>query len=444
MIMKTDGAYNLLVFLSNNIGIAFRLVPLLIDCLLARNQDKFQALLFFQLQQTIKMTNSFLDGGKLVTIQRLDPLCLRNGDRFWLSLHDGKFRTHHFDSLLLLSLHLHNQYKVLASSKPSSLDPLALVRRRKEQQSQRYGRLGYGGAVQVLSPGTAEKTLQDNYRIDYPEQPLPALEKANSPSTSTTSSSDSEEENQEDMVSSRRGTLTQDGKKYVVPKKAYEAMTNDLESAKQSIVKLQNEKKELQTMIKAKETEIGGLTAKLAKKRKSKAGSRRDEQSDDVREAVKAFIKGVLFRTVKFAQPGAELQAATTNVWNGIKGKLKLDEGPNPLSQADFVEIYDSYVLTVLSDCRQYAQTRGEVAAKGTIWCNLVFCSVYFTINDAVLTPFATIYTQNGLTNTVIYPLWRTFTTFGISLIHHPLTRIWTRIPPLPPSRPLMTLRGIN
>ena len=49
MIMKTDGAYNLLVFLSNNIGIAFRLVPLLIDCLLARNQDKFQALPFFQL-----------------------------------------------------------------------------------------------------------------------------------------------------------------------------------------------------------------------------------------------------------------------------------------------------------------------------------------------------------------------------------------------------------
>ena len=178
-------------------------------------------------------------------------------------------------------------------------------------------------------------------------------------------------------MSNRRGTptLTQDGKCYVVPKKTYETMTKDLNNAKQSIVKLQQEKKALQTRIKDKDREIGLVAAKLAKKRsKSKPGSRKDEQSDDVKEAVKAFIKGVLFRTVKFAQPGTELKAATTTVWNGIKDKLKLDEGPNPISEADFVEIYDSYVLTVLSDCRQYAQTRGEVAAKGTIQCNLVFC----------------------------------------------------------------------
>ena len=107
-----------------------------------------------------------------------------------------------------------------------------------------------------------------------------------------------------------------------------------------------------------------------------------------------------------------------------VKAKLKLDEGPNPISQTDFVEIYDSYLLTVLSECHQYAQTRGEVAAKGTIWCNSVFCSVYFTLNDAVLTPFAVFYTQNGLTNAVNCPLCMTFRTFGMSLIRQPFTRI--------------------
>ena len=299
--------------------------------------------------------------------------------------------------------------------------------------------------MRVLSPKTAEKTLQDNYRINYSEQPLPPLQAANSPTTSTSSaSSDSDEEDQQDMSNTRRTApmqLTQDGKSYVVPKKAYDSMAKNLETAKQSIVKLQQEKKTLQGLIKDKEKEIGEFAAKLEKKRgKSKPGSRKDEQSDDVKESVRAFIKGVLFRTVKFAQPGRELKAATITVWNGIKDKLKLDEGPNPISQANFVEIYDSYVLTVLSDCRQYAQTRGEVAAKGAIWRNLVSCPVYFTLNDALLTPFAAICTQNGSTSTAIYPLWMTFTTFGKSLIRQPLTQIRTRASLTRKRRRLMTL----
>ena len=68
------GAKSLSGSLPNNIGVASRLLTLLIDRLLATNQDQFQALPFIQ-PQTATMPRSFLDGGKLVPIQRMDAPC---------------------------------------------------------------------------------------------------------------------------------------------------------------------------------------------------------------------------------------------------------------------------------------------------------------------------------------------------------------------------------
>lgn len=93
---------------------------------------------------------------------------------------------------------------------------------------------------------------------------------------------------------------------------------------------------------------------------------RKDEQKDDVKKAVTEHIKDVLFRTHKFALPGDALKGATKLVWVAIKDGLKLDKGPNAITEEDFIEIYESLVLSVLSDRRQYAQTRCKKAADGT------------------------------------------------------------------------------
>jgi len=86
--------------------------------------------------------------------------------------------------------------------------------------------------------------------------------------------------------------------------------------------------------------------------------SRKAEQKQDVKGAIKDYVKTILFRTIKFAGPGDELNLATKKVWAGIKDKKRLDKGPNKLAEKDFVEIYESAVSGALSDQRQYVQTR--------------------------------------------------------------------------------------
>lgn len=109
---------------------------------------------------------------------------------------------------------------------------------------------------------------------------------------------------------------------------------------------------------------------KLKSKRSSKFG-RKADQKTDVNKTVDKYIKQVLFRNTKFAQPGShimddsELKVATKKVWEGIKGRQRLDKGPDALSEDDFIEIYGSQVLKTLSDCRQYIQSRCAVCIKG-------------------------------------------------------------------------------
>jgi hypothetical protein len=90
------------------------------------------------------------------------------------------------------------------------------------------------------------------------------------------------------------------------------------------------------------------------------------EQREDIKKKINEYVKAVLFRTHKFVLPGKQLQKATRMVWDGIKGSMELDKGPNALTADQFVKIYDSAILESLSTRRQYHQGRCWKAAKGT------------------------------------------------------------------------------
>ena len=107
---------------------------------------------------------------------------------------------------------------------------------------------------------------------------------------------------------------------------------------------------ELQDQIKAKRDKNGGKSTK-------------DERSSDIVKEISTFVKDTLFRTIKFAQPGQEMTTATQRVWNGIKGRLKLDLPPKSLDFGEFYRIYHPVVQTELSLARQYVQSRSQDAA---------------------------------------------------------------------------------
>ena len=112
-----------------------------------------------------------------------------------------------------------------------------------------------------------------------------------------------------------------------------------------------------------REQRIGELLNSIRSKKGKK--SRKEEQKQDVKSAIKEHVKFVLFRTTKFASPGEELTLATKKVWAGIKDKKRLERGPNKLTEKDFVEICDSVVSGALSDQRQCVQTRTSGCVKG-------------------------------------------------------------------------------
>ena len=107
---------------------------------------------------------------------------------------------------------------------------------------------------------------------------------------------------------------------------------------------------ELQSQIKAIRAKNGGKSTK-------------DERSSDITKEIGTFVKDNLFRTIKFAQPGQEMSTATQRVWNGIKGRLKLEEPPKSLNFDEFYRIYHPVVQTELSLARQYVQSRSQDAA---------------------------------------------------------------------------------
>jgi hypothetical protein len=247
---------------------------------------------------------------------------------------------------------------VLASKAPSTLDALAWARRNKEQRRVNTGSRSGFGRSQIaalarndlpLPPlqGTVPKFVPNREQTNVEDPLVTPHSKENQPPIAADLeefSGDSSTE-EEDL-----GTMAKDSK------------TTSIKKAE-----LQRLRKKLAEQEKAIEDMKMKASAKKKRMKKGGKNNRSDEQATDVQDAIKEYVKDVLFRNVKFAQlENNELEKATIKVWNGIKEHLKLEEGTSPLNQADFVEIYDTCVLTNLSVRRQYTQTRGHSAAKGT------------------------------------------------------------------------------
>ena len=154
-------------------------------------------------------------------------------------------------------------------------------------------------------------------------------------------------------------------------KKAVKDKDAIINKQKATIAKLDRENKEHLKQIESAEddcqkvmTENDEPKAKFQKP-SSKKGKTAAKfmQAEDVNNAIDAHVKDHLFRIVKFAQPGKELNSATQMVWLAIKDKLKLETGPKKLDLAEFTEIYSSHVSTAISDRRQCAQSRSQAAA---------------------------------------------------------------------------------
>jgi hypothetical protein len=97
----------------------------------------------------------------------------------------------------------------------------------------------------------------------------------------------------------------------------------------------------------------------------SKRKTKKHLQADDVNVEIDKYVKEILFRNVKFAQPGKELNRATKMVWAAIKDKQGLDAGDDGMTEDEFLDIYSSSVASALSGRRQYCQTRALSAVKG-------------------------------------------------------------------------------
>lgn len=115
-------------------------------------------------------------------------------------------------------------------------------------------------------------------------------------------------------------------------------------------------KKKLKNAIEELQAERG------ARKRKST----KHLQKEDVNAAIHIQVREFTSRNVKFAQPGKEIEDVTKTIWHQIKDAQKLDQGDKPLDEKKFCFIYTSVVQAELSIARQYVQSRGQQAARGT------------------------------------------------------------------------------
>ncbi len=156
---------------------------------------------------------------------------------------------------------------------------------------------------------------------------------------------------------------------------AIRSLKDDKSNLKQENSNLTTENKKLTNTNTKLSNELEGMANQKGRRGKKGPSQVKQEQKADVVAKIKDYTKDVLFRTVKFAVPGKQLDAATKTVWNAIKDNLQLDKGPKPLTLKEFTEIYESVVLSELSSRRQYVQTRCKLAATGT---KFVYHCVYF------------------------------------------------------------------
>ena len=176
-------------------------------------------------------------------------------------------------------------------------------------------------------------------------------------------------------------------------KKANDALNAEIKNLKSENKKAKNLEKTNADLVKERDEGFGDrdrlisdLRAQIEKMKEKRGAkfTRKFEQKDDIKKAIGKVVKLNLFRTVKFAQPGAtsleesELRTATEKVFDGVNSICKLDRGPDKMSRDRFVEIYDSHVQKELSEYRQYIQTRTTKAAFGKFIGELVAHSGHF------------------------------------------------------------------
>jgi hypothetical protein len=138
----------------------------------------------------------------------------------------------------------------------------------------------------------------------------------------------------------------------------------DLKQTNNALTIVTEHKNRLVTQNKELRMEVVELQRQIKAYRDKNGGkSTKNERSTDITKEIGTFVKDTLFRTIKFAQPGQEMATATQRVWNGIKGRLKLDLPPKSLDFGEFYRIYHPVVQTELSLARQYVQSRSQDAA---------------------------------------------------------------------------------
>jgi len=96
----------------------------------------------------------------------------------------------------------------------------------------------------------------------------------------------------------------------------------------------------------------------------NKGKSTKHEQKADITKEVVKWVKGNLFRNVKFIVKDSVLEAKTRASYAYVDGRCDLKEGEK-MSEDEYVRIYKECVKSTLSSLRQYIQSRGNDKARG-------------------------------------------------------------------------------
>lgn len=182
-------------------------------------------------------------------------------------------------------------------------------------------------------------------------------------------------EHRDEQIDTLRAEVADAKKKRRTVEGLTKKQDDEIEELEQQIDQLKSGEafKDLQDELVTLNDRITELEDENKQLRKGSNKDVRQEQAEDVNNAIKRFMKDVIFRNMKFAEKGEELDGVTKRVWVGIKDRKKLDQGPNALDEEQFVRIYSSAVQKEFSDRRQYSQSRGFDAVKGT----LIFVSLH-------------------------------------------------------------------
>lgn len=280
-----------------------------------------------------------------------------------------------------------NFVKALNSTAPSTLDSrsIALLQQKQTQ------RLSQGrGNIPITNQYALPSDLQKQYNLAFtsteppplkstiePNPPIPntVFDSCQDESPTTLPESATAMSTIRQLNSKYTHKLSNDKKTVTCTKSVWDSVMaelhkqhNDNEQIKKDNRILQqdniNKNKEIDRLEQIEKAH-NKLLKKKSKSKKGKGDSREDEANEDVKSGIQAFVKDILFRTVKFAVPGDTLNAAAVQVWNAIKDNMKLDVGPNAITLEDFTEIYGATILRELSQRRQYCQTRCKLAADG-------------------------------------------------------------------------------